>query len=200
LGDFKPAFEKKIQNDGGYRLADVPANRGGQSTPESLPISPHQVELDSEPEEANAEDDGSEEKAQDTSDCNDLREYRNQLVGMLSKAEEAIDGSLLSLSGGALGISFAFISDIVSLADAGGKGYLFCSWISWTLCIAITLISMFLSPYALRKTIKQVANNEIYTKHAGGIPDQIIALMNILGIISFIIGIIFIICFVNINI
>jgi lysozyme family protein len=31
MADFGPAFEKMIQNEGGYRLVDVPADRGGQT-------------------------------------------------------------------------------------------------------------------------------------------------------------------------
>lgn len=136
----------------------------------------------------------------DTTKNGNLREYRNQLINLLGKAEEAIDRSLLSLSGGALGISFAFISDIVNIKIAENKSYLFCSWVCWVVSIIATLVSMYLSPFALRKTIDQVDNGSINEQHPGGTYDHMIKVLNALGIISFLGGIIFVIIFVNKNI
>jgi len=43
-----------------------------------------------------------------------LQEYRTHLVAAEQKAQEDYDKTVISLSGGALGISFAFIVDCIS--------------------------------------------------------------------------------------
>jgi hypothetical protein len=39
------------------------------------------------------------------------REYRAQLVAVQRKSEEAFDKTVVTLSGGALGVSFAFVTN-----------------------------------------------------------------------------------------
>ncbi|MDD5774068.1 MAG: hypothetical protein PHX78_11450 [bacterium] len=86
----------------------------------------------------------------------ELREYRNHLVAAEQKAQEDFDKTVLSLSGGALGISFAFIKDIVGAGPFEKLFFLLFSWISWSSSIIIVLLSFFFSHLALRQAINQV--------------------------------------------
>jgi len=61
------------------------------------------------------------------------------------------------------------------------------------------LSSFFISHLALRRAIKQVDTGEIYEKHPGGWFDWLTAIMNALGGILFLIGVILISWFVMNN-
>ena len=65
-----------------------------------------------------------------------------------SKMSDEFDKNLLALSSGALGVSLAFIKDIVPLKGAGFRCALYTSWISFTICILVTLMSFRFSMYA----------------------------------------------------
>jgi hypothetical protein len=65
-----------------------------------------------------------------------------------NKMSDEFDKNLLALSSGALGVSLAFIKDIVPLKDAGFRCALYLSWVSFTLCILVTLMSFRFSMHA----------------------------------------------------
>ena len=90
-----------------------------------------------------------------------LKEYRVYLLDSEQKAQEEFDKTVLTLSGGALGISFAFIKDIVGPHPVVNVGYLFVAWILWGLSVTAVLASYFTSHLALRHAIKQVDRGEI---------------------------------------
>ncbi len=101
----------------------------------------------------------------------DLEWYREHLVQAEQKSIEAYDKSLLALSGGALGVSFAFIKDITQLMMPGpfqSTYLLILAWSVWVLTIGLTLFSFYSSHRALRKSIKQVDKGTIYKETAGG--------------------------------
>ena len=60
-----------------------------------------------------------------------LKEYRNWLIAAEQKAQEDFDKTVLSLSGGALGISFAFVKDIVGDQPLIKTKFLLTAWIAW---------------------------------------------------------------------
>src|ERR1051325_8367007 len=70
-----------------------------------------------------------------------LFEYRNHLVLAGQKAQEDYDKAVMTLSGGALGVSFAFLKDIVGPGDLLNETLLFFSWISWGLSVTAVLFS-----------------------------------------------------------
>lgn len=125
-----------------------------------------------------------------------LKDYRSRLEKLEQKAQDDFDKTVLSLSGGALGISFAFVKDIVGSAPITNPSLLFLAWISWGLSVLWVLISYFTSNLALRKAIKQVDSDSIRSSKPGGIADTLTAICNALSGILFIIGVVFISIFV----
>jgi hypothetical protein len=125
-----------------------------------------------------------------------LKEYRSRLEILEQKAQEDFDKTVLSLSGGALGISFAFIKDIVNTDILVNPLLLILSWICWGLSVAVVLVSYYTSHLALRKAIRQVDVGDIRKSLPGGIADYITAICNALGGILFFIGIVLISVFV----
>ncbi len=128
-----------------------------------------------------------------------LQEYRQHLVLAEQKSQEAYDKTLLTLSGGALGISFAFVEKFLTDDVAHCVALLVCAWFCWGLSLAVVLSSHFFSQRALRHAIQQVDANEIYIRPAGGFFSKITDICNIAGGVLFFVGLIFMITFVATN-
>ena len=90
----------------------------------------------------------------------EAQQYRALLVQTWQKTQDDIDKAILSLSGGALGVSFVFLKDIVGPAGAHKSGFLFAAWISWATSCALTLLSFLASRRAFAKQIK-ILDDEI---------------------------------------
>ena len=90
----------------------------------------------------------------------EAQQYRALLVQTWQKTQDDIDKAILSLSGGALGVSFVFLKDIVGPAGTHKSGFLFAAWIAWTISCALTLLSFLTSRRAFAKQIK-ILDDEI---------------------------------------
>ena len=128
----------------------------------------------------------------------DKDEYRRLLIETEQKAQEGFDKAILSLSGGALGISFAFVSDIVPLDSAGCLILLLLGWFCWTVAVALTLLSYFSSTQALRKAIEQLDDKKDVTPDTGF--DKLTQCLNIWSGILFIAGVLLVSLFVATNV
>ena len=131
-----------------------------------------------------------------------LEKYRDYLVQSERKSFEAYDKGLLTLSGGALGISIVFIRDIIGpepLECIINLNFLFSAWLCWGITLGGTLISFYISHLALRKTIKQLDDKSIYNELPGGIYTVIIKYLNAFNGIMFLLGMILFVIFVKEN-
>jgi hypothetical protein len=128
-----------------------------------------------------------------------LEEYRKHLVLAEQKAQEDYDKTILSLSGGALGISFAFIDKMIGTGPVIQPGLLFLAWVSWGTSVIVVLASFFFSQLALRQAIRQVDTEQIYIKRPGGFYSITIDICNGVGGFLFFAGVILIIIFVHKN-
>ena len=127
---------------------------------------------------------------------NKHQSYRDLLQELSVKSQEQYDKTVITLSIGALGLSFAFIKDIVDIKVANGINFLTGSWICFTLSVLSVLLSFLASKYALNQAIVAEDNNkEININRA----DLITTILNWLSSAFFIIGLIFIIVFVKLN-
>ena len=111
----------------------------------------------------------------------ELKKYRDQLVEIHQKVSENYDKTIITLSGGALGISFAFIKDIVGDKVLQGKGILFWGWAFLTISLTSVVLSLFFGTLAFRKAIKQVDEDKIYGNSPGGWLSPITSLMHFSG-------------------
>lgn len=129
----------------------------------------------------------------------DLNEYRTHLVLAEQKAQEQFDKTVLTLSGGALGISFAAIKHLTGSGAVSATGLLLTAWSCWALSAFAVLLSFFFSHQALRRAIKQVDTGTIRSEPPGGWLDRITAVLNMLGAILFGVGLASMIMFVGRN-
>lgn len=126
-------------------------------------------------------------------------EYRKHLVTAEQKSQEDFDKTVLSLSGGALGISFVFLKDVIGPNPVSEPTLLFYAWAAWggsTFCV---LASYYLSHLALRNTIKQIDQDRLHKEKPGTFFSTATAFLNALGAILFLIGVCNITLFANAN-
>lgn len=129
----------------------------------------------------------------------DMKEYRNLLIATQQRSQDDYDKTVLALSGGALGITFAFVRDIIGSSPIQHPWLLFWAWITWAISITIALYSFFFSQLANRKAIKQLDEGRIHQEAPGGFFDRITALFNILSGLFFLIGVVLTVLFVARN-
>jgi len=129
----------------------------------------------------------------------ELRAYREHLIKAEQESLRDYDKTLLSLSGGALGISFAFIRDIVGDGPIEHPRLLLAAWIAWGLAATATLFSFYLSHHALRTAIRQVDAETIHKRTPGGCASCVISVLNVTTGVLFLVGVILIVLFVSYN-
>jgi len=129
----------------------------------------------------------------------ELAEYRKHLLLSEQKTQEDFDKTVLTLSGGALGVSFAFISNVVRGKPIVDAPLLFYAWWSWTLSVGFVLISYFLSIRALRTALRQAYAGSIYLQRPGRGFAIATDICNVLGGFLFFTGVVLLSAFVRRN-
>ena len=128
-----------------------------------------------------------------------LAEYRKWLVAAEQKSQEDFDKTVLSLSGGALGISFVFLKDVIGPHPIALSNVLLGAWFSWAFSTFAVLASYYLSHLALRRAISQVDNGTIHEQPPGGAFATWTATLNAIGAVLFLAGVCCITVFAGAN-
>lgn len=114
-------------------------------------------------------------------------------------AQAEFDKSLLALSGGGLGITIAFLKDVVGTKPPIGSGWLLAAWICWALSLTSILFSHLTSSKASRKALEATDLRTIYLT-MGASPWSIATrILNILAAVAFVGGVISLLRFVFLN-
>ena len=128
---------------------------------------------------------------------------KDLLIRQLSNSE-AYDKAILSLSSALLGISLAFIKDIIRSGAACHKEFLYYSWYLFALSIVLTLISFMMSNLGIKRQLKYAQRYYLEGKaeylKKRSIYARLTDFANILSGISFILAIVFTVRFVTLNI
>jgi hypothetical protein len=125
--------------------------------------------------------------------------YRRSLLSAEQKSQEDFDKTVLSLSGGALAVSFIFVKDVVGDQPIRDSVYLLYAWIFWATSSFAVLFSFYLSHLALRKAVKQLDDGSIHRGRPGGIYSVIISIINPFGALLFFLGVVSMGVFVHEN-
>jgi len=120
-------------------------------------------------------------------------QYRAHLYQLEQKAQESFDKSVLSLSGGALGVSFAFTESFIGTPPYRLHILLALAWIAWAGSIVAILASFFTSTCALRK---ELARGWPPGDGKGNRCDMITAVLNVTGGLLFPTGVVLLAVFV----
>lgn len=130
-----------------------------------------------------------------------ISEYRRFLVAGAQGSQEALDKALLTLSGGALGISVVFIKDILGPQLVVRLGALTTAWSSWSLSILLVVASFDMASRANRTAIAKCDDGTIYehSKAPGGVFSYLTRACNFGAAALFVVGVIAMLVFVSAN-
>jgi hypothetical protein len=133
-------------------------------------------------------------------------EHRRKVWEDVKSGTENFDRYMLTLSAGALGLSLAFIKDIVPLGMAIWIPSLVASWIAFILCILITLVSFRISILALEKMVPHLdeyylkGNPAAFNRHMKSLWTKASDWCAYAALICFVSGLVFTMMFVGFNI
>ena len=117
-----------------------------------------------------------------------LNKYRQYLVETEQKISESYDKTVITLSGGALGISFAFIKNVVQGNEIQAKFYLFVGWSSLVASLTAVVLSLLFGTRAFRVAMKQVDQNKPYETPAGGWYSKITETLHVSSVLFLVVG------------
>ena len=123
--------------------------------------------------------------------------YLEQLNKAYIESSSQFDKQILFIASGALGISLAFIKDIVKLDIATSKNLLLLSWIFFGAVILICILSHYTSLKAINFKIENLYQKKDKTSK---LFDFFTKLFNILMILFLAAGLILLFVFIGINI
>jgi hypothetical protein len=122
--------------------------------------------------------------------------YGETLLQSMQESQDQYDKSIISLSSGALGISFAFIDKLIDMGHAHGKPLLLTAWIFWAAAICSTLVSFYVSQRAMELAYKKWQAKEYGFTNPW---DWLTRVLNIISGLTFLLGVIALISFVYMN-
>jgi len=128
-----------------------------------------------------------------------LRKYRQYLVETEQKVSENYDKTVITLSSGALGVSFAFLRDVIGDGSIQSKPLLIVGWGLLTVSLAAVVLSLLFGTMAFRRAIRQVDTNEVYSSPVGGWPATITTLLHFCGVLFLVAGLVAIGAFLSLN-
>ncbi len=133
-------------------------------------------------------------------------EYRRKVWEDSKSGSENFDKYMLTFSSGALGLSLAFIKDVVPIGKAVWTLSLITSWGMFVLCILTTLISFRISIRALEKMVPCLdafylnGDASAFNKHLESFWTKAVDWCAYLAIGFFVLGLTFTMMFVGVNI
>lgn len=116
----------------------------------------------------------------------ELAKYRGVVVAAMQKSQDDYDKAVLSLSGGALGLTFAFFQKAQQTRQC--LVLLETAWALWTLSLVAILVSFLTGREAHRVAIEQVDTGTVYESLVGGIWARTTTVLNRCGGLFFLAG------------
>ncbi|MCP3968426.1 MAG: hypothetical protein GY718_19110 [Lentisphaerae bacterium] len=97
-----------------------------------------------------------------------LEEHRYQLIETEKKIGESFCKTILTLSGGALVLSFAFIKNIAGKDVLISPQFLIIAWILFAISLTSVLLALYFGIFSYQEAIKQVDKSIIYIEYPEG--------------------------------
>ena len=125
-----------------------------------------------------------------------LKEYRTELIKTVPKLNENYNKLIVTLSGGALALSIAFLKDILKQEEIRSCLFIILAWLALIVSLASVLGSLLFGIEAHKKAIDQVDKDLIYSNTPGGIFTKITDILHYSGAVFLVIGLVLIAIFV----
>lgn len=127
-------------------------------------------------------------------------EYRNLLIKTQHQLNDSYDKLVVTLSGGALALSIAFLKDIVNIKEAVYVWMLVLSWSCFIISLASIFSEILFGIEAYKKAVKQLDEDSITKEKVGGLFSSLTKWFGNIAAASLIIGLFLISAFVFINV
>lgn len=134
-----------------------------------------------------------------TNNSADDNSYRNKLIDIEQRVSEQFDKTMLTIAGGSLAISLAFIKDVIGDGAMQSGWLLIISWACLTACLILILVSFYFGLLAYRKAQDQVDDETIKEETPGGYYSKILSTCNAIGIVLLCAGLITLFTFAYFN-
>ncbi len=128
----------------------------------------------------------------------DDAKYRDQLLGTSKRSQELFDRTLLALSGGALGVSFAFVQQFIGSSPMLDRANLVHAWEAWVGSLVASLLSHYASTLAHERAIVDLDHHRDDGKLATTL-NWSVRILNGLSLVGFLIGLGWMAAFVHHN-
>ena len=128
--------------------------------------------------------------AETTEFQSNLAAYKADLARQLREMQSEYDKAVMTLAGGGLGLSMTFLKDIIGNHPPLHIWSIIIAWICWASSLTVMLMGFLFSKNAFSRAISQVDQHTIYYQAPGGWHDKITGLLNPLGGILFVLGLI----------
>ena len=136
---------------------------------------------------------------QDDEEYRVMMEYRSTLQRLAEQSQSDYDKAVMTLSGGALGISFGYLKDVAGPPPHLYNYLLNLAWSAWTISVVACLFSLAFSGLALRKEIAKLDEDWSQPTEGTTIWDKLTGVLNWSGGTLFAVGAFLMIFFVALN-
>lgn len=132
-----------------------------------------------------------------------FRTQQSELFKRELSNSENYDKAILAYASGGLGISLAFIKDVVPLSSASCLALLELSWFCWVFAIVVVVISFQTSQFGIRRHLEKVKkyylDDDDSALEAKNVPATLTDIANVLSGVLFLCGVVLTTAFVGIN-
>lgn len=122
--------------------------------------------------------------------------FREALAAVATKAFRDYDKTVLTLSSGALGVSFFFIKDVLGVAPIRVPWAAFIAWSSWALSLTCTLGSLYAGALLNNIAVKKLADITKTVDDVSGTSNKWMHAINIFAGLLFVAGVVALAIFV----
>jgi hypothetical protein len=129
----------------------------------------------------------------------ELTDYRKTLVQLHQESQSSLDRTLIALSTGALGVSFAFVKQFLENRVPQKLWLLEGAWVFWILCTAAVLYSYAASARSARDALRSVDEGRAYSQDFDGKFGIVVERLNTAAGILFVAGLIAMVVFAALN-
>jgi hypothetical protein len=130
---------------------------------------------------------------------NELDQYRQGLIDTQRKLNESYDKLLVTLSGGALALSIAFLKDVIGSNEIVNPSLLLISWACFVVSLAAILGEILFGIHAHKNAIKQIDDGTIYEQKVGGKSSNLSTILHWSAAASLLVGLVLISIFAFYN-
>jgi len=123
------------------------------------------------------------------------KHYRAYIEDAARESQRNYDRTLITLAGGALGLSFALLDKLASPHGVRSVNLLVGAWISWSATLLISLFAFLMSRAAFVSALKQLYGGNLDYRNPGGRWARLTVVCNILAGFLFFLGVVLIALF-----